>query len=315
MISKFARFLNTTAQVDDFLAYTLGLDTITLPKPKNRSTIHSAIITCEKGVLDGIEHPTSISKDFRDRKYSDEAVRLQLRTQIVDELFSKKLFKDDDKIFLGKGGSMPTNPLKEKEAFILIGLPASGKSYVAAQISEANRAVILDSDFAKRKLPEYGQYPWGASLVNSESSMIVFGDKVNTGFPSLYEKVVDESYNVVIPKIGSEPEDIIPYCESLYKLDYKVHLTLVYLPKEISTIRALLRYIKTDRYVPLTLIFDVFGNNPALTYFKLKNANPDYISSFGIVNTDVAKGKPFHCTDLLGNNPAQMFTKQNNVLI
>lgn len=45
------------------------------------------------------------------------------------------------------------------------------------------------------------------------------------------------------------------------------------------------RYQSSNRYVPLTLIFDVFSNNPALTYFKLKNANQDYIDTFGIINT------------------------------
>lgn len=99
-------------------------------------------------------------------------------------------------------------------------------------------------------------------------------------------------------------------------LNYKVHLTLVYLPKEQSTLRALNRYLSSNRYIPLALIFDVFSNNPALTYFKLKNSNPAYIDSFGIVNTDVPKGEPFMCTDVLGNsNPAKNYKKAKKALI
>ncbi len=33
--------------------------------------------------------------------------------------------------------------------------------------------MVLDSDFAKRKLPEFDGYPWGASIVHEESSDII----------------------------------------------------------------------------------------------------------------------------------------------
>ena len=316
-MNNFARFLNTIPQIDDFLTVALSLDIADLPKREfdSKFNIHSALVKCEKGVLDGIENPTSTSLSFRDKKYSNDTKRLELRKQIVDELFTKYLCTNDDNIILGKGGAIPKNVLKEKKAFVLIGLPASGKSSVAVKISKTFGAIILDSDFAKRKLPEYEQYDWGASLVNKESSMIVFGDKINTGFSSLFEKCVDNNYNIVIPKIGAEPDDIIPYCKSLNEAGYEVHLTLVYLPKQKATIRALYRFINTGRYVPLTLIFDVYGNNPALTYFKLKNSNPEYINSFGVVNTDVSNRQAFFNTDLQGNNPAKMYTRIKNVLI
>ena len=278
MSNKFARLLNYQQQVHDFLTGPLGLDTEKMPG------IHYKIINCEKGVLDGIENPTSTSDKFRDIKYQNDNSRLQLRQQIVDELFTKKQLKNDDKISLGRGGTKPTNPRKRRQAFILIGL-ASGKSSVASKIAQRYGAFILDSDFAKRKLPEYNKHPWGASLVNSESSMIVFGDEAKTGFESLYQKTIRERYNVIIPKIGAEPDDIVPYCENLKMLDYKVHLTLVYLPKEKATVRALNRLLSTDRYVPLSLIFDSFGNNPALTYFLLKNKQHPCIDSYGIWST------------------------------
>lgn len=311
MSNRFARYLNNQIQIDEFLSGPLSIDTSTLA-----NNVAARIITCEKGVLDGLEEPTSSSNKYRIKKYSSNEQRLALRNQIVAELFNERLLQNDDDIVLGHGGVMPETPVRRKNAYILIGLPASGKSSVAIEIAKNNGAVILDSDMAKRKLPEYSQYPWGASLVNAESSIIVFGDKSNPSFSSLYEKVVEQKYNIVIPKIGSEPEDIIPYCINLKKLNYKVHLTLVYLPKEKSTIRALHRFLKSNRYVPLTLIFDVFSNNPALTYFKLKNIQPDYIDTFGIINTDVQRGKPFICSDILGNNnPAKKYKKEKKALI
>lgn len=311
MSNKFARFLNTQQQIDDFLTGPLGLDTSILP-----DNVPARISVCEKGVLDGLENPTSFSTHYRVKKYTDQQQRLALRNQIVHELFSRQLLKNDDKVCFGNGGAMPKKTIRKKQAYLLIGLPASGKSSIAAQIAKAKGAMVLDSDLSKRKLPEYTLYPWGASLVNAESSIIVFGDKSDPSFTSLYELAVREKYNIVIPKIGAEPQDIIPYCINLKKLKYNVHLTLVYLPKEKSTVRALNRYLSSNRYVPLTLIFDVFSNNPALTYFKLKNARQEYIDTFGIINTDVPVNKPFLHTDLSGNsNPAKMFRRAQNVLI
>ena len=194
-------------------------------------------------------------------------------------------------------------------------MPASGKSGVAAKISQSYGAAILDSDFAKRKLPEYAQYPWGASLVNAESSSIVFGDKNQTGFYSLFERAVESDYNIVIPKIGRDVYEILSLSKNLCEAKYEVHLTLVYLPKEKATEGALGRYIDTDRYVPLARIFDIYGNNPAFNYFLIKNAAPMTIKSYGIVNTDVAKKKDFLCTDILNDNPAKMFEILKNVLI
>lgn len=310
MSSKIARLLNTQPEVRNFLIGPLNLDLSKLP-----GNIIARVITCEKGVLDGWENPTSTSGNFRDNKYATDIDRMKLRNRIVEELYKMRVLPDDDKVVLGKGGAMPENPQKKKHAFILIGLPASGKSCVAARISKDYGAVILDSDLAKRKLPEYAQYPWGASLVNTESSMIIFGDENNTSFSSLYEKVVKEGINVVVSKVASDPDDIIRVCKGLKEANYKVHLTLVYLSREKSTIRALYRFIKTDRYVPLTMIFDEYSNEAALTYFKLKNARPDYIDTYGIINTDVPLEAPFVCTDILGSNPAKMFKKVKNSLI
>lgn len=309
MNNNFARLLKNQEQIEEFLTLSLGI------RLKDYRNIEYKIITSEKGVVDGLQNPTSTVSKFRDRLYATDQKRLELQKRIVNELFALPLLRNDDLIKLGKGGALPRKPRKGSQAFILIGLPASGKSGIATRIAQTHGAIILDSDFAKRKLPEYSKYPWGASIVHAESSMIVFGDEKKSGFASLYAKAITEKYNLVIPKIGAEPDDILPYCEALKNAGYKVHLTLIYLPKEKSTIRALMRFYKTKRYVPLSLIFDVYGDNPALTYFLLKNRNPGWIDSFGIINTDVPTNKPAFGTDIMGNNPAKLFKPKKNVLI
>lgn len=310
MSLNFARLLQDQEQVFQFLTISLGV------KVEDYPDIVYDIITSEKGIIDGLQNPTSTVPKFRDRAYATDELRQELRKRIVDELFSDELLEDDDKIELGNGGARPAKLRQDKQAFFLSGLPASGKSSVAAELAKQYGAMILDSDFAKRKLPEYSKYPWGASIVHAESSMIIFGDEAKTGLTSLYSRAVTDENNIVIPKVGSEPDDIIPYCESLKNAGYTVHLILVYLPKEKSTARALSRFHKSKRYVPLASIFDVYGSNPALTYFLLKNREPNFIDSYGIVNTDVSIGNPFLCTDIKNDSPAgKLYNIQKNGLI
>lgn len=307
-MSDFARPLNDQEQVDHFLTVVLKVN------PTDYPNIGYKIITCEKGNIDGILNPTSRSTKFRDPKYKTDAVRLNLDKQIVDELFNLPLLDNDDNIKLTSGGARPDNLKAKKTAFILIGLPASGKSSVAMTIARKYGAMIIDSDFAKRKLPEFYGYPWGASIVHEESSDIIFG-KAGNKFDPLFSKAIEAKYNVVIPKIGASVDEIMKYHDYLKGFNYDVHLTLVNLPKEKATLRALGRFKNTDRYVPLSLIFDDFSERPIITYFLLKNKMTTKFDSFGAINTDVTIGQAPICTDLQGNNPSKLFKTNPKFII
>lgn len=120
------------------------------------------------------EENTLVSTKYRDRDYVNDLDRWKLRRQIIHELFTWKRLDNDDDIRLGKGGALPDSGVKkERKAYILIGPPASGKSTVANRIAEKEGAIILDSDYAKRKLPEF-EYECGATLVRDEKCRDVF---------------------------------------------------------------------------------------------------------------------------------------------
>jgi shikimate kinase len=301
MQNHFKRLLQNQQQVDHFLHSVLNIDNAQLDEK-----IEYRIITAEKGSIDGLNEPTSTSLEYRDMKYRTTKQRLALRKQIVDELFNIDQLEKDDDIKLGTGGAKPIATKATQDAFILTGLPASGKSSVATKIANEFGAYILDSDFAKRKLPEYAGYPWGASIVHAESRDIIFRDE-GKSFQCLFSKVLEAQQNLIIPTIGGTPDDVIEYTKLLKQVGYKVHLTLTYLSKEKATTRALKRFSDTDRYVPLSLIFDVYSENPALTYFLLRTKAHDLFNSFGIVNTDVPKSDVPFCTDFVGENPAKLY--------
>ncbi|MEZ2440837.1 zeta toxin family protein [Chitinophaga sp. RCC_12] len=309
MSQKYSRVLIEEKQVEFFLRHVLDFD------PSGLDGIIPGIVEGEIGILNvPYEMQTYSGTKYRDKRFFDEPSREALRALIVDELLSETRLINDEDICLGKGGALPVGGIvRNKKAYILIGLPASGKSSIACLVADNFGAIILDADFAKRKLPEYSKYPFGASLVHEESSKII--SNPNPEVPSLTLKSIDLGYNILLPKIGQDVNAIIDLAEFLHFKQYEVHLTLVSLLRHKATVRAIHRFYETKRYVPIGLIFDGYGNDPCLTYYLIKNKLYSFISSYGAISTDVPKGQLPYCIDLLNDNPAKLFEFRGNILI
>lgn len=217
---------------------------------------------------------TLTSSTYRVPKYKSDDARINLRRKIFDELSQGVRLVRDDDIKLGVGGAKPiTVATVGKQAVLLLGLPASGKSSIGSQIADAMGAYIVDSDYAKRKFPEFA-HEFGASLVHQESSVVTFGDKINHGGEfNLLDFCGASGYNIVIPKIGSDPDGVLRLRDRLIsEFNYSVHLVLISLDRQEACRRALERFIKTNRYVSLSMIFDLYGNDPILTYYRVKDS-------------------------------------------
>lgn len=248
------------------------------------------------------------SSSYRCYSFSTEEKRRELHEQIFNDLISKPRLDNEDDIRLGEGGALPKEGqvMAQKQAVIITGPPASGKSGVSNIIADHYGAVILDSDYAKRKLPEYAQ-DYGASLLHEESQAIIFGNKPKYEGKNLLEACLTASYNIIIPKIGSNPKSLVDFATILQEENYSVHLLLVSLDRVKATQRAYRRYIETKRYVPLPLVFDVYSNEPILTYYRVKD-NPCW-SSYGKISSDVPKGSPYKVIEIKANNPARLFKR------
>lgn len=277
----FCRELNTDIQVERFVDGILCIQN----EVEKRKAINR-IAGAERNIKDYPMYPTLTHRDNRDYQYRDEKVRLELRKRIVAELFDQKRLEDDDKIELGSGGAAPlTDVMYDGKVFYIIGPPAAGKSGIAAKIADACGGYILDSDFAKRKLPEYENQIGSASLVHEESDKLVFGEG------GLMECCLEKKTNMVIPKIGHNLPSILQFCEGLQNAGYKVYLVSVDLDRQKATQRAYNRFVNTSRYVPLSLIFDGYGNQPTLNYFKIKQQNSSVFSGYSQISTDVPYGE------------------------
>lgn len=279
-----SRELNNFRVADRFLRYTLCIN-----ETEKIEKYSKEIAQAEMLQNNIVGKDTLVSIDYRSHDYSTDEQRGNLRKNIYNELISKQRPENDDEISIGIGGALPrTGVKKEKQAYYVIGLPASGKSEVSNMLSDKYGAIILDSDFAKRKFPEYDT-DFGASVIHEESSLIVFGSSQYPNEECILEYAIKNNINIVIPKIGDKTEKVLQLSQSLIANGYDVHLILVRLDRSKATLRALKRYIDTHRYVPLSLIFDEYGNNPTITFYDLKQFFEDF-KSFTMISSDVPYG-------------------------
>lgn len=309
MSSNYSRPLNTLDCAQHFITSVLEITDEDLQgrRVKNTSLLAKKIMTAEVVIANIGKETTLTSKTNRFDKYKTDAARKKLRKEIFIELFSAERLDDDEQITLGKGGAKPKSPPQSKKtAFIVTGLPASGKSTIINTLSDNIGAFVIDSDYAKRKLPEF-DCDDGANLVHDESQLITMG-MPSTPYehePNLMDYCISKGFNMIIPKIGYTHKGVEKLRDYLNKLGYEVHLTLVSLERQKSTRRALFRYLDTDRYVPLSLIFDCYANDPILSYHRTKGCTA--WSSSGKISTDVDVNEMPAFIEGTKNNPSLMF--------
>ncbi len=290
----FRRKLNTQVDADEFVENVLGI----LDDDGSQA---AKIVCAELGLQVLEDSPTVSSKNYRVAKYRLQKDRKRLQDRILSELITMTQLENDDDICLGSGGAKPQNLQAGAQAYIVSGPPASGKSTITNTLAAENGAYVLDSDHAKRKFPEYHFYNGGASLVHQESDQIIFGP----GRQHLLEFCIYSRYNIVVPLVGRTDESMKDICEKLIEAGYTIHIVNVVLPPEQCAARAFRRYCETDRYVPLSYIFDEVGTRPENIYFHLKREfgqNPHF-GSFTQLSTDVPHNCPPKVLEATENSP------------
>ena len=172
---------------------------------------------------------------------------------------------------------------------IIIGLPASGKSSaILDDISKEFKSKLIDSDEAKKMFKEFN-HGWGANAVHSDSQLVEQG---------AFLKAVENHENIVLPKVGSDADDLIKqYLTLAEKNDYTINIHYVDLEREKSLGRMLRRFIDQGRYLEPKLIDkynnEIDGNKIEQTYDKFKS-DPQYskyVDGMSRWDNDVNKGE------------------------
>ena len=148
---------------------------------------------------------------------------------------------------------------QDKRAAIVLGPPAAGKSTIANPIARRMNAAIVDSDEAKKILPEYDG-GIGANAVHEESS-------------ALAERVLNMALelgdNVVIPKVGGTVGSIEKLVNKLKEKGYSVDLVDMSVTYKNARNRMFLRFVKEGRLINPDYVRQV-GDNPGKTFDALK---------------------------------------------
>lgn len=303
MSASYARPLVDNELTNQFLTRALGYKS-----SKETGDLAAKVAKAELLLATMSSEDTLKRTKYRHPYYRLDEQREQLREKILAELISNKRLPNDDDTAPGVGGVAPPDSVsiqRDRIAFILIGLPASGKSSVSNKIADNYGAFIVDSDFAKRKFPEFKE-EYGAALVHEESTLVTFGldDAQYKEEPNLLGFCISEGANVVIPKIGAKPDSIRKLRDLLLGYDYQVHLTLIKADRLCATKRAINRFSATNRYVPISLIFDGYSNDPILSYYYMQR--DESWASTGVISTEQ---NPPEVVETSENNPASLFKR------
>lgn len=208
-------------------------------------------------------------------EFEGNAEREKLREKIENKMLS-----DENGSFTGKDrGKEQFNGKVEqgKEAYIIIGPPAAGKSSVFANpISAEKHARIVDSDAIKQELPEFDN-GFGAGRVQEESAMMA--DRV-------LQKATDRGDNVVIPRVGGK--STVDLAKSLKDKGYKVHIRFNEVTPESSMTRAMSRFAETGRYLDPSYLMSI-GDKAKKAFIECAK-NKKLFSSAEWLNNDVPYG-------------------------
>lgn len=169
----------------------------------------------------------------------------------------------------------------EPIAILMGGSPASGKSTFLKKYSPylLNEEILkIDADEIRSKLPEYKGY--NATQTHLETKDIVntlLSDR-NIGLPCKFDVIYDGTMN--------STKSYIPLITLLKELGYKVFIVYIdKVQKDVIVKRALERYKKSGRFVPLEVIDDFFDKGTSAMeqlkfmvdgYMIIDGSNTDY---------------------------------------
>lgn len=179
------------------------------------------------------DQPTTASLHKKDGTYTPD--RQKLHDAIVQE------FKD------GKPCVTQTDPI----CILTGGPPGSGKSTFLKKWAPwilSGNLLHIDADEVRAKLPEYKG--WNADRTQEETSHIVNRILKEVGEPCNTDMIYDGTMN--------KAKNYIPLIDKIKGMGYKVFVVYIQVPKETSISRAMARYQKTGRYVPIEVINEVY---------------------------------------------------------
>ena len=152
-------------------------------------------------------------------------------------------------------------PVKqEREATIVLGPPAAGKSRLSERLASEKHAAIADPDDVKMTLPEYAG-GLGSTAVHEESAKIA---------GNVLHELVKNGDNIVLPRVGGKLESVKQYVDALHDAGYKVNMVNMTVEPHEAYRRMIGRFLKTGRIIGSDY-FEGVGTKPRENFYAVKD--------------------------------------------
>ena len=164
-----------------------------------------------------------------------------------------------DRLAWVEKGLQPEPVARNRQATIILGPPAAGKSTIANDLAVFTKSAIIDSDEVKKSIPEFDR-GIGAAAVHEESSSLS---------KELMEAMLNSGKNVIIPKVGDKASSILKLIQLLREKGYSVNVMDMAVTPQNAKLRMYGRFVSTGRLIPPSYV-DAVGNLPSGVYRELK---------------------------------------------
>ena len=216
-----------------------------------------------KSMEENIQRAESLAQEYLDKFGTTDRIntpeRQALRQKIADDLY-------------GNGAAK-----KEGKVWLVLGVPASGKSTFSDPLIEKEGALLIDSDEAKKLLPEFSNGLL-AGVVHEESAAIA---------NAIVKRAVRNRDNLILPLVGKTFSSLQERVNVLKEAGYEVNLIYVDLPIEKAIERTKARFRETGRLVSPNYLHNV-GLKPKQNYDKIKTKRE--VDSYEAWSNDVHYG-------------------------
>jgi predicted kinase len=250
----------------------------------------------DRGVIDG--HP-AVREAVRRMQELEADPTNRRQGYDTDQWHESRRYQIDGETVVGTEAAMPRfiqtaeefagpeGPTRNRQATIILGPPAAGKSDIAELLAERQRMAIVDSDEIKKTLPEY-QEGIGASAVHEES-----GDLM----ADMMDRMMQDGTDMMVPKVGGNPDSIRRLIADLQQNGYTVSVVGMDVTPENAYSRMVARFVATGRIIPPSYM-DRIGDNPTLTYSALRDAGD--ADGFAMIDNNGERFGPKPITDRAG---------------
>ena len=164
-----------------------------------------------------------------------------------------------DRLAWVEKGLQPEPVARNRQATIILGPPAAGKSTIANDLAVFTKSAIIDSDEVKKSIPEFDR-GIGAAAVHEESSDLG---------KMLMARMLNSGKNVIIPKVGDKASSILKQIQLLREKGYSVNVMDMAVTPQNAKLRMYGRFVSQGRLIPPSYV-DAVGNLPSGVYRDLK---------------------------------------------